>query len=1486
MKGSKKTGSLLGWTVLLAAGLGLLTACGEPKLAVVEVKPQDKTVLVGETVDFTALGMSEKRKELPGLAFTWQVEGDAATIDAGGKLTAQKPGEVQVQASSAGLSGSAKVTIVPRPVARLEAAAAKERDLAGSTIAIRLKGFDQAGNPAAYARVSLRAASAGTVLPAESLTLSESGEAALELTLAPAPGENVMELTSGEARQSVTLQGTAVTRLVLLPEQREFEAGQKVAFQSAGADEFGNQRPLEARRELKADTAELLPDGAILMREPGKGILLLLHDGLEQGFPFAILPGKVARLAVEPTEAALTAGESQAFAARAFNAQDYPLTVPVQWTVEGEIGTIAGDGSFTAKGAGAGTVVAGAQGTEARIPVKVQPGPLNNIEIETPSRQFTAGEEVKLQARGADAYGNLFPVTVQWYLSKSLGTIDPETSIFKPTHAGSGQLKAMVGSTLSSLDIEVKPGALARLELAPQTVDVVAGESVQFEVRGFDAFGNAVDSAPEFKAQDDLGPLSAAGLFEARRAGNTMVEARMGELTAQSSVAVAPAEMETVLVKPAGPMELVAGKPQEFQVTALDRFDNPVTLSVAWRVKPELGLMGENHVFAPQKAGKGQLLVSVTQPAFGKVIEAGVDITVVPGDTARIALMPGSLETVAGRETQFAAKAYDRLGNETGAGIEWAVEEPARGEITVDGLFQAVRSGEGRIVARTGSVQAEAALKVQPAEVVFLKIIPESLSLAAGEEIALRVIGEDRFGNAVQPRTHWRLSEAALAGIGTDGRLKAGREGKGHLLATAGSIVDVIPIEVRPGPLSLIRIDPPSPTVRSGAETRFTARGFDAGGNSVSITPEWSMPEALGAIDPQGVFRAVKAGTGEVTARAGGVEGKTGVRVVPGDPAQIRLKPEAISLRAGETVQLSFEILDAGDNPVTDPEYRWEATAGVGRVAADQVFHARKAGQGELRLLAGAASAAIPVKVEPGAVHAIRLKPEAVTLTAGQETAFSAEGFDALGNRTELEPVWSVSGALGRISGTGEFTALRSGQGHAVIQMGAVSGLARIEVQPGPVARIEVEPPTATLRAGESLSFKATAFDAQGNVTPAEFSLSLEDEPLLGVLEPTGTFHARKAGSGRIAAAAAGVSGEAPIRVEPGEITRITLEPPEVRLRSGERLAVRVQGTDAFDNRVDLDPRFTVEPAGLLHEETDGSLLARAAGAGTLTATADGLAVSVPIAITPGDLATLEIPTLEKPLLAGKAHVFKATSRDAWGNLREAEVSWAVSPSVGRIDPVSGTFHATRAGTGRLAASSGSVVSELEITVQPGPLHALFIAPNPVTVKADQLQSFEVRGLDVEGNPAPVAVEGLQWRVLGPVGAFEKPGQLRAMKLGRGKITAALDDLMAEAYVTTIPGEPDPANSRIRLTHPLLPADGQAFSEVILVVRDAYLNPVPGVKVTLVSSREADRLAQPGESGPDGQARGRISASSPGTSAISAVIPQGPFRDTATVTFE
>jgi hypothetical protein len=92
-------------------------------------------------------------------------------------------------------------------------------------------------------------------------------------------------------------------------------------------------------------------------------------------------------------------------------------------------------------------------------------------------------------------------------------------------------------------------------------------------------------------------------------------------------------------------------------------------------------------------------------------------------------------------------------------------------------------------------------------------------------------------------------------------------------------------------------------------------------------------------------------------------------------------------------------------------------------------------------------------------------------------------------------------------------------------------------------------------------------------------------------------------------------------------------------------------------------------------------------------------------------------------------------------------------------------------------------------------------------------------------------------------------------------------------------------NSKVRETYSVLPADGESHSDIIVEVRDAQNNAVPGLEVRVVSSRREDTVIQPARTDAAGMTRAQIQSTKPGTSNVSVVVDSRAFEDTAKITF-
>ncbi|MCF8105999.1 MAG: Ig-like domain-containing protein [Desulfohalobiaceae bacterium] len=1474
--------------ILFLFSFTLLSGCGgEPELDKIAVSPAEKTVTIGETIEFKAEALSEENEPMPEAEINWSLDpADRGSIDSSGVFTAKKPGKVIVKAASGDVSGQAQVTIEPEEAASISLEPEKEKALPGSSISVTGNLLTADGDPAGFNTVTLSAMTDGTELSTESLEADEQGGFSFEITLTPEPGPNTVLLKSGPARKELVLEATRITKLVISPKQETFEVNEEVDFQAQGFDRYGNSRPLEVKWSLSGNKAKLMEDGRVKMLATGEAVLVADYKDLTQGRPFTIVPGELAEIKLHPEKVTLQAGQSAYMKATGRNSHGYTLPVEPSWSLSDDLGNIDQDGLFVARKAGTGTITAKANDVTASIPVEVDPGFLADIKLDLEKTKLTAGEELDLKAQGFDAFGN--PVTVEpvWSLDNALGRIDKKESLLTVYQSGQGEVRAQKGNILESLQIEVSPAELHRLQILPANPSLEAGNEVKFEVKGFDRFDNPVEVDPSLKLRDKLGKLAADGTFTAKDAGNTVLTAKQGEIETSTSLAVIPGKMVEAVLEPKAPVTLKAGELEEFIVYGLDALGNTVPSRAAWTLSPsDLGTVDSQGILTAKKTGKGTISAEIIDIRTETVLRVENTVQVKPGEPVRIEIDPEKASLAAGEKRAFQATVFDKFGNEINTAVDWSLESESIGSISKNGIFKAVKSGTWQITAGVKNIRARAEVSVAPGEIAYNNVTPAALSLKAGETQKLEAVSEDRFGNVIPADVVWKVHPEDLGYVNEDNLFVAQKTGQGYLTAVANDIAQKLPLEVNKGPLSRISIITPRQNVASGTTIALQAKGTDPGKNQVEVKPSWSVrPEEAGEIDEQGNFTAKKAGTLSITAKSQGVESSVTLEVIPGQASEIKVENQKpLELTAGDSTQLELLAFDQNGNRIQDPDFSFQVEDKLGSVLADNRFKAHKSGTGNIVVSLGQARTEIPVKVETGPVQRIEVKPEQAKVDSGSKITFKAKAFDQEGNPVELDPSWTVIGGIGSVTENGEFTAHSVGQGFVSCQMSGVAGLSRVQVEPGNVARIEVNPGKMTLNAGESGQFRATAYDAQGNEVPVDVSWSLEEGQDLGSLEEDGSFKARKSGQVVVSAAFEDKRGQAEAEIVPAEMSELVLDRQSLELVSGKTAQLEATGRDSFGNKVQVEPDWSVQPESLAAIDSSGSITAKKAGSGTVTAEKDGMSASLELTVTPGQLDSIRIQPPDGPYKAGKTYDFEAAGLDAGGNKIEISPNWAVTTHIGNIDRETGKFTPRKVGKGSVEAYQEGIVASRDIEVVPGDPAQLFIDPNPVTVKSGRTQTFTVKGVDREKNE--VRVPELQWSVQGNIGFFEKPAQFSATNEGSGKIIARSDGLQAESYVNVVAGEPDMDNTRVRAEQASVPANGQDSATIIVIVRDGHNNPVPDVQVKLVSSRQGDELQQPGRTDELGRTTGKVSSENKGTSIITALINQEAVRDNVRINF-
>lgn len=330
-------------------------------------------------------------------------------------------------------------------------------------------------------------------------------------------------------------------------------------------------------------------------------------------------------------------------------------------------------------------------------------------------------------------------------------------------------------------------------------------------------------------------------------------------------------------------------------------------------------------------------------------------------------------------------------------------------------------------------------------------------------------------------------------------------------LISCGSNPDTAPVVA-----AAIAITAPDGAIQVDGSMQFLAVVTDASGNTITVTPTWTLANGGGTITSAGLFTAgdsIGTFTNTIIATIGSVTSVGSVTVSAGGLASIAVSPDTITLSVGATHQYTAIGHDAHGHVVPIPARVWSAAEAAGTIDTSGMFTASTVTGNTtagVTATSGSISGTARVIVSPGALETITIAPDAVTLNGGATQQFTAVGKDAYGNVVAIEPTWTA--VVGSVTSTGLFTATLVPGTYAqsvVATDGLVHGSATVIVNPGPLASIVVTPASTSVLVYSTQQFVATGHDANGYVVPVTVVWSVAAaSSAAGTISSTGLFTA------------------------------------------------------------------------------------------------------------------------------------------------------------------------------------------------------------------------------------------------------------------------------------------------------------------------------------------------------------------------------------------
>jgi hypothetical protein len=669
----------------------------------------------------------------------------------------------------------------------------------------------------------------------------------------------------------------------------------------------------------------------------------------------------------------------------------------------------------------------------------------------------------------------------------------------------------------------------------------------------------------------------------------------------------------------------------------------------------------------------------------------------------------------------------------------------------------------------------------------------------ADETVLLSATGHDVLHHEVPFTEYWSTTDPN--GIVKNGLYSPGKTGTWKVFCnnSDNSISNYTTVTVSTGILASINITPYSWSGNADDSVDFTATGYDEDGNAMTFGASWSTTDPRGTISITGTYTAGKVGTWTVNCTNVSRDITASVQVTvngPTDAIRIELLPETFTMTTDDTKVFSATLYDKFDN-IVNAAVSWSVSGG-GSIDTVGEFSPDKVGVWTITATSGGLSDTARVYVNTGVLASIELTPADIELKAGSWKTFTCTGYDADGNTQGISVQWAVSGG-GTVDSNGLFKAKTVGEWTIYANVSSFSAAGSITIKPGDLSRIEINPKTTSITAGQTLTLTATGYDNCDNIIePLSIEWSAFEKA--GQFSSPGKFVGTKTGNWLITARAEGtpIQDKMELEILPGKLSTLIVSPSETEISAGNKIQFSVKGYDQYSNIIEpLTVEWSMQGGGDIDADT-GEVMPRKVGTWTVKAESEGVICTSELSILPGTLETLSVNPKVCNLTAGTKEQFSVIGFDKYQNqLLPTQLSPDWYAEGGGIITEGGQFTAVLAGSCRVTAECSGKSAAADVFVHPGPLVKLDIDPGEYVMYINEQVSFKVKGYDLYNNI--ITDMPIDWDIPAGAGTIDAENTFTAKKVGEWAITASSpveqSKLSATVSMTVLPRDDTDSDS-------------------------------------------------------------------------------------------
>lgn len=1011
------------------------------------------------------------------------------------------------------------------------------------------------------------------------------------------------------------------------------------------------------------------------------------------------------------------------------------------------------------------------------------------------------------------------------------------------TKAGNTRLSASSGEVSNSSSFfMVEPGAIARAAIEPSVGVVKAGDTSSFSAIAYDAYDNIINTGLTYSWISDIevGSVENPTLETIDfTAANLIKSGSLSVSVTKESTVGASASVSTIpyqySISPV-PANITAGDNNLITITAMSK--NGAVVSNASNA---LSMDDSTHTIFPKTINlsdgvwTGNFIINTATSDNKILLEShGGNIK---GESNLFGVEPAALDSVVtsvdgldvsvNMTATISAESYDRFGNNiSGVNYNWST---TIGSVSGNGknatLSAGSTSGSGTL--SVDATDSGGVVRSNSVPVVVTSLEVDHFSFAvvpnqtAGRSFQITVIAKDKYNNTV---TSYNGNGSLTYSAGTinptnttdfsngvwTGSVRVTKAAQDVFLSYSDGLHtgSSNSFAVSADAIASVNVSPVSATLSLQQTQQFQAKAYDAYANEITTGVQYSWTvnnPSLASVSP------INGNITNLTTYT--VSGSTYINVQATEGANSKSNSVSVEIRpdalhhftfdnipspqpSSELIAVKISARDQYNNIVDDyndvaflsdlsgyisPSQTTNFAGGVwsGYVQISGVYS-----QDRITVTSGSSTGTSnQFDVISNILDRVVVTPSSSSVVAGQNQAFSAQGYDMFGNAiVGLVYNWSVIGAVGSVSPESglatTFTAspsIGSGVVRVVATQGNISKQADapVTVRAGSLDHF-IFSPVADTTAGQVQYVTLTAKDSYGNtINSFADSVSLSDDlggivpamtgPMVGGMW-TGQVSFQKSGVNRIKAThGATQTFSDSFTVAPDILYAADIEPNPLVISAGKTKQVTGYGKDRFGNTIEnvsytwSVPSIVGTASALDAKEINVTAATRTTDATINLIVSEGsvlVSKSIDASVVADSVSQFSISQINSPQIAGSPFQISVYATDQYGNtVKTFNQAAQISDGTGTVSPTRTNDFVNGSWTGpvtvtqtaeanNIILTSGSIQTQSNnFEVEAGEQQVFLTIVSGANQSGDAGSVLEepliVKAVDLYGNPMP-----------------------------------------------------------------------------------------------------------------------------------------------------